>query len=182
MDDRIVIIALSFGKRADYLEPNPVNMRLGAHVRRFKSDIEDGLAQHPIIVAQWEIARWLDQHNIPVDKVVTTADSIRGEDGYLDSEDVIRAARSFVGPGAHRAVIVANPYFHLDICKGLAEKHGFVVMNGWYPVDAVGFDPAPEQLQWWCKGKLRFLLYGILVKSAKAVGVNLHGFGERKPR
>jgi DNA-binding LacI/PurR family transcriptional regulator len=172
---KIVVIVCSFGKRAD--EPNPVNMRLGSATRGIINELRQK-GYEPIVVAQWEVARWLDQHQIHVDRVVKTKDAIRGTNGYLDSEDVIRTARAHVGLEVEEAVVVANPFIHLGVCRRIARRHGFNIMDD-MSIPNVGFDNAPEQLQWWCKGKARLLSYGAIVKAGGLVKIDLHGIGER---
>lgn len=175
---KVGVVALSFGKRRQ--EPNPVNARLGREL----IDIIDNYDRDIVVASQWEITNQLviDGYEPFVNVNVTPADATkRGKDGakYLDSEDVLKKAfELFKKHEVSEVIVVANPFLHLSAVRKLVEKAGFKVIP--YQIGKVGFDNSPLQLQWWCKGPVRLIDYGIIVKIGEVIGSDLHGIGEKK--
>ncbi|MNJ05097.1 hypothetical protein D3C73_1662060 [compost metagenome] len=55
---------------------------------------------------------------------------------------------------------------------------GFI--NHEFRVDRwIGFDSSRNNLQWWCRGPLRFLSYVAIQVTGKVIGKDFHGIGER---
>lgn len=175
----LLIIGLSFGKRRQ--EPNPVNMKL-AHEVELAAQYFD--KEKPLIAAQWEIAKQLklNGYGPAIDIEVTQKDATqKGKERYLDTEDVINSAIKFAedqGETIDDVVVVANPFLHLSATANLVKSKGLTVRG--YKVGKVGFDNSSKQLQWWCKGPLRFITYGIIVKLGDILNRNLHGIGEKE--
>ena len=169
------IVALSFAKRA--VEPNPVNKTLAAITDSVVDEAQQR-GEQTLVVVQWEIAKALD---LPPNLTVTQADATnRDRNGkpYLDSADVLnKAFELFRAHGVQDVVVVANPFLHKPAVEGMIRKAGFNVLKHRMP--AVGFDNHPENLQWWCKGPIRFVSYLALQVAGKAVGKDFHGIGEK---
>ncbi|HRN96894.1 MAG TPA: hypothetical protein PLZ58_00380 [Candidatus Saccharibacteria bacterium] len=177
----LLIVGLSYGKRRKENEPNPVNRKLG---RELVGVIDDKGWHNLIVVSQWEIALQTkkDGYGAHVNLVVDESfASYKNKKRYLDSEDVVNAAINFVkdkGIGIDGVIVVANPFLHLAAVQKLIRSKGLNVIK--YPIEKVGFDNSSEQLQWWCKGPLRFITYGIIVKLGDILNRNLHGIGEKE--
>ncbi|HRQ98164.1 MAG TPA: hypothetical protein PK265_02475 [Candidatus Saccharibacteria bacterium] len=176
-----LVIGLSYGKRRKENEPNPVNRKLG---RELVGVIDDKEWHNLIVVSQWEISLQLETYgygsyvNLVVDESFATQ---KGKKRYLDSEDVVNAAINFVkdkGIGIDGVIVVANPFLHLSAVQKLVRSKGLSVIK--HPIGKVGFDNSSKQLQWWCKGPLRFITYGIIVKLGDILNRNLHGIGEKE--
>ena len=179
----IGVITLSYAKRAEHQEPNPVNQRLAMVTQIVTERIVNEAQQPFVIVSQWEVARQLTKDGVPVVRVVTQDDATRKEKHiYLDSEDVIRVASElFATLGITDVVIVAKPVLHLYFCRQLAQKYGLNLLTE-YQIPGVGYDNDPRNLQWWCKGPIREAAYTGLQVLGKIPGMpNMHGIGERLP-
>lgn len=182
MQTGVGVIALSYGKRR--LEPNPVNARLGRELIDI-IDIFDTYNNGVVVASQWEITNQLviDGYEKFVDVNVTPADATkRRKDGtkYLDSEDVLRKAfELFESRGVYEVIVVANPFLRLKAVRKLVKKAGFDI-NPYPMMGRIGFDNSPLQLQWWCKGPIRFIIYDIIVKFGEIIGSDWHGIGEKK--
>lgn len=175
---RVGVLVLSFAKREDRLEPNPVNIALAEVADEIIIRLlENG--DEPIVVAQYETDRAMLFRPA---YVVTPDDASLKPNGtyYLDSADVIRlGSAEFKSRGARYVVVVANPWIHLPICRALVKKQGFWIVRQ-YKIPPVGFDNSEYNLQWWFKGPIRLLAYTGLQVIGKLIGRNLHGIGERQ--
>lgn len=155
----IGIVVFSFALRADELEPNPCNARLGLMVR----DTLDEHDQAMYVVAQWEVAIALERLGVKVHSIVE-----RPANGtYLDSNLVWASAEKFFkSVGVSTVIPVAQPFLQLRRVKQLiASSSDFRIKE--ILVHPIGFDNHKENLQWWTKGPTRLLLYSVLklVKS-----------------
>ena len=169
------IVALSFAKRA--IEPNPVNVRL-ANITDEVDDELQSIGEQTIVVAQWEIARALPTppHLIVGQDAATNTD--RNGKPYLDSKDVLEAAfELFRAAGVKRVVVVANPFLHMHAVKSMVRKADFKVDS--FSTPWVGFDSDQLNVQWWCKGPVRFMSYLALQVFGKLIGKNFHGIWEK---
>jgi|GEM_PF-1179678 len=170
------IVALSFAKRA--VEPNPVNIRIAQAADVVDDDIQQ-MGEPTIVVAQWEVARALPSNSVNL--IVTQQDATnmdRNGKPYLDSQDVLnKAFPLFRAYGVTDVVVVANPFLHLQAAEALVRKAGFTVIKHRMPF--VGFDKSPKNLQWWCRGPLRFMLYLAIQVIGTLTRQNLHGIGEK---
>lgn len=176
------IVAFSYGKRAERNEPNPCNTLLGdatvSAIDMTKLDYD----HEPVVVVQWEISKRIYQsfsdnvwYRVYVHHAVTKKNATAKSDGrvYLDTADVWRVAKEiFEKAGVKEVVVIANPFLHLGAIKKMVRADGFTVID--WPMPTIGFDNDPRQLQWWCKGRLRFIAYGIFVKLTR-----LNGIGEK---
>ena len=173
----IGIVALSFAKRAH--EPNPVNVKL-AEITEDLNDRIQQMGESTVVVSQWEVALALPTEP---SLIVTQGDATnlaRNGESYLDSQDVLnKAFELFDKLGITEVAVVANRFIHLQAAESLVKQSGFTVFK--YGAPAVGFDDSPLNLQWWCKGPTRFVVYLGLQAIGKATSQNLHGIGE-KPR
>ncbi|MDB5180550.1 MAG: hypothetical protein JWO54_308 [Candidatus Saccharibacteria bacterium] len=171
----IGIVALSYAKRAE--EPNPVNVKL-AQITDELDDFVQQTGESTVLVSQWEIARALPTQS----SLIVTQDAATNLDRngklYLDSKDVLnKAFYVFRAYGITDVIVVANPFLHLQAAKSIVRKAGFDVMS--YKVPSVGFDNSPLNLQWWCKGPIRFVIYLGIQVLGKLTKQNLHGIGEK---
>lgn len=176
----IGVVALSFAKRREALEPNPVNIALAKITKDISEELND-FGDQTIVVAQWEIARQLEADGRSPDLTVTQADaSWHNGVRYVDSLDVLNKALGlFESYGVTEVVVVANPFFHLGQVQKIVRGSGFTVLTK-HKIPWVGFDNSPHNLQWWCKGPIRFLIYGVLVTIGDKIGQDYHGIGERR--
>ena len=160
------VVGFSFAKSA--CEPNPCNQALAAGV-------EYAMVNHPddvTVIVQWEINLQLQQDGYRPDLVVSSEDA---RAGYLDTRDVWNKAKVLLDKeGIKEVMIVAQPFLHLDVIKAMIRKDGYLVKDYKNP-HHVGFYNNKENLQWWTKGPLRFLMYAVIVKLT---GKN--GFGEKR--
>jgi hypothetical protein len=161
----IGVIAYSFGLRLPAEnEPGPCNIRVGNATKRICRELEQQ-GYEPVVVTQWEVARWLDE----IGQEYMLSVGLNDDGTYLDSEGIWQAAKDiFEVSGIDEVVIVANPFLHLTKCKGMSRKDGFTVKNmhvGW-----IGFDE--ESSQWWTRGPARLVAYAVLQQFA---GVRGHG-------
>lgn len=171
----IGIVALAFAKRAT--EPNPVNRRLAAVVNGVDDDFQQ-IGESAIVVAQEEISLAI----MPGANLVTVgqeaAHTNSAGDSYLDTSDVLNVAfETFRKNGIEDVIVIANPFIHLQATKRMVKKAGFRIVNHRMPW--VGFDNSPDNLQWWCRGPLRFITYLGIQALGKILGKNWHGIGER---
>lgn len=174
------IVALSYAKRAN--EPNPVNKRLARATDNANDELQQG-GVATVVVAQWEISLALQELGAPAHFTVSLdAATQPARDGslYLDSSDVLREAFAvFRELDITHVVVVANPFLHLAAVKAMVRKAGFTIIG--YKVPWVGFDNSKENLQWWCKGPIRFITYLGLQVVGKLTKQNFHGIGEKRP-
>lgn len=169
------IVALSYAKRV--IEPNPVNKRLA----QITDEVDDELQQMgepTVVVAQWEISLALPpRSNLPVLQSDATNVARNGKP-YLDSQDVLnKAFEAFRALGVTDVVVVANPFLHLAAVKAMVRKAGFNVLP--YRVPWVGFDNSPLNVQWWCRGPVRFVTYLGIQVLGKLTRQNFHGIWEK---
>jgi hypothetical protein len=171
------IVVLSYGKRA--IEPGPVNKRLAM----ITDELDDSLQQvgePTVIVAQWEVAGGLADNTIPR-LIVTQEDATnldRNGKPYLDSQDVLNKAFDlFRKLGVTDVAVVANQFLHKQAAEAIVGKAGFTVFK--YASRSVGFDNSPLNLQWWCRGQIRFMIYLGIQVVGKITKQNLHGIGEK---
>lgn len=170
------IVVLSFGKRAR--EPNPVNVKLA----RIADDLDDQLQQMgelTVLVSQWEVALALP----PQSALVVTQDDATNLDRngkpYLDSQDVLnKAFDAFRAMEVTDVAVVANQFIHKQAVESLVRKAGFTVAK-YGPQEFVGFDNSKLNLQWWCKGPIRFMIYLGIQVIGKIAKQNFHGIGEK---
>ena len=175
MTTPIGIVCLSFGKRKEAYEPGPVNQRLAKVAEDIKLEFSPA-----VVVAQWEIARQLEQDGTPADLVVNLRNgSWRRGVRYLDTDDVLHEAfQTFRHRGIKRVIVVAHPFYHLGSIQEKVRNAGFLIQEEFIP--DIEMDNSNLNLQWWTRNKLLFLVYGGLVTVADKVHVDLHGIGERK--
>jgi hypothetical protein len=173
------IVALSFGRRSE--EPNPVNQALARALTDIVQEVDD-FTDSCFVVAQWEIALQLQEDGIEPDLTVGPEyASKHGNRVYLDTDDVLQAAHTqFRARGITKVIVVANPFIHLGAVRRMMESRRFEIETK-YSIPKVGFDNDPAQLQWWCRGPLRTLLYGGVVLTGKMFNQDWHGIGERTP-
>lgn len=177
MSTAVGIVALSFAKRA--VEPNPVNTKL-ARVTDGLREILESRGGHVVTVAQVEIASAM---KLPPELIVTKTDATKIDHHgrlYLDSEDVLnRAFHIFEKEGITRVIVVANRFLHKQLVETMVRRAGYEVVE--YAGGVLGFDNSPLNLQWWCKGPIRFVTYLGLQVVGKLTGKNFHGIGEKSP-
>jgi hypothetical protein len=165
----------SRGKRAN--EPNPVNIRLAEVTEEIDDQLQQG-GERTAVVAQWEVALALPTKPL---MVVTQSDATnRDRNGkpYLDSEDVLnKAFDAFRAFGITDVIVVANRFLHLQAAKQIVKNAGFNLID--YRIPGVGFDNSPENLQWWCKGPIRFVTYLAIQVLGKVLKKNFHGIWEK---
>jgi hypothetical protein len=192
---KIGIVALSFGKPSSRARYDFVNAHLSTYaavaheiVTNKKLLGQDGDARYSdnvqtVVVAQQEIAHFLselhgDEINI---RVVTDAHATHKKSGrvYLDTQDVLNEAfRQFASEGVHEVIVIAHPFIHAWAARRLVKKAGFIEHQ--FRIDApIGFDSSQDNLQWWCRGRLRFLAYLAIQAAGKAIGKDFHGIGEQ---
>lgn len=168
------IVALSFAKRA--VEPNPVNRKLAAITDAIDDELQQ-VGEMTVIVAQWEIARALP---VQPHVVVNPEDaSLKpGDSSYLDSKDVLdKAFEEFKRHQITDVIVIANNFIHRGVVESMVRSAGFTVIKAKIP--SVGFDPSSENLQWWCKGPIRFMTYLGIQAFGKVAHQNFHGIWEK---
>lgn len=139
------IVAFSFGQRAPADEPNPCNRRLATAVERM-------LTEPAVLVAQWEVARGLQDG--------LAAHVVGPDHGYLDTAAVwARAVPVLRSGGVRRVVAVAQPVLHRSRAHRLIRRSGFLVERR--PIGWIGFDSSSANTQWWTRGPLRLALYAV---------------------
>lgn len=169
------IVVLSFAKRAE--EPNPVNIKLA----QFTDELDDYLqlmGETTIIAAQWEVALALTTHPhlVVTQKDATNVD--RNGKLYLDTQNVLdKAFELFRERGTKNVAVVANRFLHKQATETLVRKAGFTVVK--YGGGVISFDSSPLNLQWWCRGPVRFIAYLGIQIFGKITKRNLHGIGEK---
>lgn len=190
---KIGIVALSFGKVSRQASFDPVNYRLSEFVKDAHKDIttwrlvlqgkssKRTSATETIIVAQQEISHYLTDYPELDLRIVTNAHATPKDNGqlYLDTQDVINEAfRVFREEEVREVIVVAHPFLHAWTARRLVRQMGFI--NHEFRVDEwIGFDSSRDNLQWWCRGPLRFLIYVAIQVIGKATGKGFHGIGER---
>lgn len=168
------IVALSFAKRI--VEPNPVNRRLAAITDSIDDELQSG-GEMTMIVAQWEIALALP---VQPQRIVRPEDARPKPDGstYLDSQDVLdKAFEIFRLYEITDVVVIANRFIHRRVVESMVRSAGFKVVKAKIPT--VGFDSSSENLQWWCKGPVRMIIYSGIQVIGKIMRKDLHGIGEK---
>lgn len=187
---KIGIVALSFGKVSRQLDFDPINHTLSGFAKGAHEDITtwrltlQGKQTHgteTVIVAQHEIARYLTNHPELDLRIVTEVHATRKGGGryYLDTQDVLNEAfRIFRKENVREVIVIAHPFLHAWVARRLVKQAGFInhefKINRW-----IGFDSSRNNLQWWCRGPLRFLAYMALQAIGKVTGKDFHGIGER---
>lgn len=171
----IGIVALSYAKRAE--EPNPVNRALAKAATEIIGRLRWNTNEVLIVVAQWEISRALPYPHTAVEQADATNLDRNGKP-YLDSQDVLnKAFEAFRADGITKVIVVANPFLHLQAVEAMVRKAGFTVVK--HKMPWVGFDNSPLNLQWWCRGPIRFVTYLGIQVVGKVIGKNFHGIGEK---
>lgn len=174
----IGIVVLAFAKRVR--EPNPVNMRLAEIANALDKWIAVNEGVRTIVVAQHEVV--LALRNPPA-LVVTQTDATnvsRKGKPYLDTQDVLnKAFREFRANGVAKVAVVANDFLHRRAAESIVRQAGFEVMQ--YNAPKVGFDDSPLNLQWYCRGPIRFMAYLGIQVLGKVLKQNFHGIGEKSP-
>ena len=169
------IVVLAFAKRAE--EPSPVNIKLA----QFADELDDFLQQMgepTVVVAQWETALALPTQPrlIVTQKDATNMD--RNGKPYLDTQDLLnKAFEVFHEFGVKDVAVVANRFLHKQAAEAIVRKAGFNVVG--YGGGVLAFDKSPLNLQWWCKGPVRFVAYLGIQFVGKLTRQNLHGIGEK---
>ena len=190
---KIGIVALSFGKMSRHARFDIINYRLSTYTAAAhelvtaKRPLGQGdeaqctSNMQAVIVAQHEIACYLNTYHDFDVRVVTNAHATPKGNGllYLDTQDVINEAfRVFRSEDVREVIVVAHPFLHAWLTRRLITRMGFITHD--FRVDRhIGFDSSRDNLQWWCRGRLRFLTYQAIQVAGKAVGKDLHGIGER---
>jgi hypothetical protein len=160
------LVVFSFALRADALEPNPCNVRLAKAVERIVAEEDDDV----VIVAQWEVARQLRRDNLHPAHAV----ELRLNGDYLGSEQVWEEAKTlFKELGISEIIPVGNPFLHMYKLQRMLAADGYTVIKR--PIGWIGFDPSPENTQWWCKGPVRLVIYAVLQKLFAQ-----HGYGGKQ--
>lgn len=187
---KIGIVALSFGKVSRQTAPDPINRILGEYVIRAHEDITSWRlvikgkrtsGTETVIVAQHEIARYLTDYPGLNLRIVTEAHATQKGSGryYLDTQDVLNEAfQVFRKENVREVIVVAQPFLHAWVARRLVKQAGFI--NHEFRVSrGIGFDSTRNNVQWWCRGPLRFLAYMALQVAGKVIGKDFHGIGER---
>ena len=174
------VVALSFAKRSERDEPGPVNINIADAAEAIIDELTLS-GETVFVVSQWEPALRLEIRGYPAGRVVTPQDaSIKpGGKRYLDTGDVVRVADPlFKYQEVEDVVVVANSFIHLWLAQRMVRKAGFNVIKTKMPW--VGFDPSPENLQWWTKGPVRFITYLGIQVIGKLTNRTFNGIGERQ--
>ena len=189
---KIGIVALSFGKVDRRTAVDPVNNALSSYVREANNQIttwsltSQGDTRHSgytetLVVAQHEIAAYLSGDPKLNLRIVTDAHATRKGSGrvYLDSQDVLNEAfRIFRKEDIYEVIVVAHPFLHSWMARQLVQQAGFIIHPFKVGRD-VNFDSSRNNLQWWCRGRVRFLLYLMIQMTGRVIGKDFHGIGER---
>lgn len=187
---KIGIVALSFGKVSQQAASDPINHILSEYVIRAHEDITSWRlviqgkrtgGTETVIVAQHEIARHLTDYPGLNLKIVTEAFATQKGSGrfYLDTQDVLNEAfQVFRKENVREVIVVAHPFLHAWVARRFVKQAGFI--NHEFRVNrGIGFDSSRNNLQWWCRGPLRFLAYMTLQVIGRTIGKDFHGIGER---
>ena len=110
----------------------------------------------------------------PLDECVTTTpDYMITFEEYINSEEVIELALSFLQERKITKIrLIAHPFLHRFQCARLLRRYGFdveTVPTGWVPFDR-------HSDGWWTRGPLKLLAYAIFQTLT-----GLSGIGYRKP-
>ena len=189
---KIGIVALSFGKVDRRTAVDPVNNALSSYVREANNQIttwsltSQGDTRHSgytetLVVAQHEIAAYLSGDPKLNLRIVTDAHATRKGSGrvYLDSQDVLNEAfRIFRKEDIYEVIVIAHPFLHSWMVRQLVQQAGFIIHPFKVGRD-VNFDSSRNNLQWWCRGRVRFLLYLMIQMTGRVIGKDFHGIGER---
>lgn len=187
---KIGIVALSFGKVSRQADFDPINHALSGFVIGAHQDVSSSRligegkrirGTETVIVAQHEIARYLTNRPELDLRIVTEAHATQKGGGrfYLDTQDVLNEAfQVFRKENVREVIVIAQPFLHAWVARRFVEQAGFI--NHQFRVNRrIGFDSSRDNLQWWCRGPLRFLAYMTIQVIGRAVGRNFHGIGER---
>jgi hypothetical protein len=187
---KIGIVALSFGKVSRQTDFDPINHALSGFVRGAHEDIVSwrlalqGKHTHgteAVIVAQHEIARYLADYPGLDLRIVSEAYATQKGGGrfYLDTQDVLNEAfQVFRKENVREVIVVAHPFLHAWVARRFVKQAGFI--NHEFRVNRrIGFDSSRDNLQWWCRGPIRFLTYLAIQAVGKVIGKDFHGIGER---
>lgn len=191
---KIGIVALSFGKPSEEAASDPVNYRLSTHVRaahdqvtRKRQFVLGGMVMHvggvkTVVVAQQEVAHYLGDFSQVHDLTIITdanATPKKNDHAYLDTQDVLNQAfRVFANEDVREVIVVAHPFLHAQAARRIVRQAGFI-QHEFRIDDWVGFDSSQNNLQWWCRGPIRFLIYLAIQVVGKVIGKDFHGIGER---
>ena len=189
---KIGIVALSFGKVDRRTAVDPVNNTLSSYVREANNQITTwsltsrGDTRHSgytetLVVAQHEVAAYLSGDPELNLRIVTDAHATRKGSGriYLDSQDVLNEAfRIFRKEDIYEVIVIAHPFLHSWMVRRLVQQAGFIIHPFKVGRD-VNFDSSRNNLQWWCRGRVRFLLYLMIQMAGRVIGKDFHGIGER---
>ena len=189
---KIGIVALSFGKVDRRTAVDPVNNALSSYVREANNQIttwsltSQGDTRHSgytetLVVAQHEIAAYLSGDPKLNLRIVTDAHATRKGSGrvYLDRQDVLNEAfRIFRKEDIYEVIVIAHPFLHSWMVRRLVQQAGFIIHPFKVGRD-VNFDSSRNNLQWWCRGRVRFLLYLMIQMTGRVIGKDFHGIGER---
>lgn len=169
------IVALSFAKRAE--EPNPVNKKLADIVDELDNRIQE-MGDQTVIVSQWEVELAMTAMPVLIVSQEDATNVSRNGKPYLDSQDVLnKAFEEFRAAGVTDVAVVANQFLHQQVVEKMVTEAGFTVFK--YKSKNVGFDNSRLNLQWWCKGPIRFVTYLGIQVLGKLTKQNFHGIGEK---
>ena len=144
-------MAFSFALRAPSNEPNPSNVALARATLAVLRDLPAAF-----VVAQWEVARALDQLGRPADEVIE-----QPEDGtYLDTAGVMESAAPLLRRhGIATVTVVAKPGLHLVRARSLVRRYGFAPRRA--RIEPVPYDRSGLNTQWWTRGRVRLFIYSV---------------------
>jgi hypothetical protein len=141
------LVVFSFALREE--EPSPCNVRLAEATERILAKAKQ--LGDVLVVAQWEVAKKLEQDGVGVDLVVLP----NTDASYLDTKDVWDQAQNlFQRRGVVTVILVAQPFLHLSKVKQLIHADNYVVDVTYLGlIGRIGFDK--ESLQSWTRGPVR---------------------------
>lgn len=147
------VVAFSFGSRDERHEPNPCNQRLALAAERIINDELGNL----LLISQWEVAEQLESDGLHVDHVIRYP----SDSGYLGSDEVwAQALTTLAKHGVNSVIPVVHPFLQMYKVRQLIRESGINVERrriGW-----IGFDPSPDNTQWWTKGPVRLSAYALM--------------------
>lgn len=147
-DAPIGVVAFSFGLRGAAGEPGPSNAALA----RWAADAA-GADPGAVVVAQWEVARGLEDLGVRCEHVVEPRPG-----HYLDTAMVWDEASAVLRhAGVRRVVAVAQPFLHLRVVRAMVRRGGFTLQRT--PRPHVPFDPSAANQQWWTRSRGRLVVY-----------------------
>ena len=145
------LVVFSFALREE--EPSPCNVRLAEATERILAKAKR--LGDVLVVAQWEVAKKLEQDGVRVDLVVTP----NTDGSYLDTKDVWNQAESlFQKKGVMTVIPVAQPFLHLSKVKQLIHADNYVVDVTYLSlIGRIGVDK--KSLQSWTRSPFQLLWY-----------------------